>query len=122
MNREYFNSVEFPELEPKPEPEPADATDPATEVEWDGILTEVRRMIAAVKSGESNIIRRAVDLNNAPINKTLKALAERPSTPTMVEFLKIAEQDINVRFRRECVLLFKQNSKLKELMEGRNIE
>lgn len=118
----YFDGVSFPELEPEPEPEPVDTTDPATKVEWEPILTELRRMIAAVGSGESNIVRRAIDLKNAPVNKALEALAERPSTPAVIRFLNSAGQDVNRRFRQECVLLFKQNAKLKELMEGQNIE
>ena len=122
MGKEYFTGVEFPELEPAPEPEELPKDDPATKVEWDTILTELRRMIAAVESGDSNIVKHAIDVSKAPINKVLKNLADKPTTDHMVAFLKVAQQDINLRFRRECVLLFKQNEKLKKLIEEKNIE
>lgn len=116
----FFEGIEFPELEEAKAPEPVDTTDPLASHDFTNLLTEVRRMIVAVESGQS-LIARATSLKGAPIHKAIESLEQSPSLIAFIHFLKIAEQDVNLRFRRECVKLFEGDEKVKTVMEEKNV-
>jgi hypothetical protein len=125
VSKEYYTPVEFPELEePK---EVKIVKDPLPKVEWTSIMTEVRRMICAIESGLSQIVPGAMQVTNTsgaptPLTKCIAVLEVSPSEEALRQFLKIAQQDINMRFRQECVKIFNQHVELKKFMEVNNIE
>lgn len=118
----YFSGVDFPELEPSPERSTPDNSAFATEIEWDGIVADIRRMMRSVESGESNIVKQAIMLTNTPLHKALTTLVETPTLDTLRQVLKLAEQDINLRFRRECINILRQNVKLNVIMKENGVE
>lgn len=120
-DNQYFKSVEFPELEEKKEVK-TPVVDPIKGVEWDSIIMELRRMLSAIESGESNIVKFAINLGNSPVSKAISSLSEDPSVHNLKRVLVTAQQDVNSRFRRECLMVMKGNNKLNEFIKENNLE
>lgn len=118
----YFEGVDFPELE-EPVVEEVDKTDPCTEIEWTPLMTEVRRMISAIQTGQSLIVRGAIQiLPNSPVYKAIEGLEQAPSLKSLRNFVKIAEQDLNTRFKQEVLKVFKQTKAVAEILEENGID
>jgi len=120
MESRFFTPVEFPELEEPEEEKPKE--DPLKDVDITPIMTEIRRMIKAVETGASTITKGALILKDQPIWKSIEGLEDTPSVETLRHFLNIAEQDINTRFRREAILIFKRDDVLKKAIEENGLE
>jgi UDP-N-acetyl-D-mannosaminuronate dehydrogenase len=122
--KKYYEDVEFSELAEKE----VAATDAETDDSLTGesmtvSMTEVRRMIRAIGSGESDISKIPLMLKNAPFLNALSFLEARPSKANLLSFLELAQQDVNTRFKNECELIFKQNNpKIKEILDARDEE
>ncbi len=117
--KKYYDGVDFPEMETEAvEAVPVVEDDVMTGMDVTRYMTEVRRMVTAVESGQSTISRGAIQLRNSP---TMKAIAQLESTPSMkafLHFLEMAQQDVNRRFRQECELIFCENEDIKNALEA----
>ncbi len=122
MENKYFPGVEFPEPEeetPESQPEGKEKL----EGRIDEALTDVRRMINAIRTGESDIYRGALMINdNTPMMASLGRLETTPSKGNLREFLSLVKQDINMRAAREFAKIFQHNDKdLKKLLEEQGV-
>ncbi len=118
----YFEGVDFPELE-EPKPVPAPPKDACTEVDWTPLMTEVRRMIAAIGTGQSLIVRGAVTVPpNSPLFKAIEGLEQVPSLDSLKHFLKIAEQDLTTRFKQEVLKVFHQTKAVDTILKENEID
>ena len=117
----YFSGIDFPELEQPIPVITAPIENDLEGIDWTTLLGDIGQMISAVGTGESEITPHPLDLKNAPIWKALKSLKDAPSKKTLANFLDIARQDVNNRFRSECIRVFHQVEKLKKFMEDNKI-
>ena len=124
MTKNYYEDVEFPELDPpKEDPKPKPDFDfTKLDLDWSVVMTEVRRLITAVETGQSNITPYGINLAKAPVVKAVQTLENDPSLENLVNFLDLGKQDVGARFRKECVAIFKQSAKLEKIMKEKNIE
>ncbi len=110
----YFTGVEFAEAAVAPVEVDVSRSFP---LDFEKYLTEFNRMIQAIQDGQSTITPGAIDLRNASVCVALRRLAGTPSPECLREFLNLTEQDINLRARREFLLILKQRPEVRKWLE-----
>ena len=119
MTKTYYEGIEFPELEEKPEAKPTNEGDRLEKVDFSTAMTDIRRMMRAIESGQSDLRRGSLLLDKAPMKTAAAHLENMPSEDNLRNFLDLCEQDINSRFRLEAEKIFKgADKRLKKFIEG----
>lgn len=118
----YFDDVKFPELDQPAVEEKKEVDDDLSKLDLIKPLTEIRRMIVAIESGESQIVPGARRLGSSPLVARLQSFEQQPTLTGLKRVLETAEQDVNRRFRKEVVKVFKVYKQIADLMEENNIE
>ena len=113
----YFEGVDFPEL--RKEKASAEPVPDAFPDDFEKYLVEFRRMLQAIEEGQSAITRGAINLTKAPVKAALERLAKAPGAATLRMFLDMSQQDINLRARREFLIILNQNKKVKAWIDSK---
>lgn len=111
----FFEPVEFEEPKEEKKPEPVVDEFP---VDVSNFVIEFNRIIQAVQSGTSGIVKGGIQLKGAPMLIALERFAKTPTALTFRVFLDLAKQDINNRARMEFLNVVSKNAdkKLKEFL------
>jgi hypothetical protein len=107
MSNNYFTPVEFSEL--KEETKEIRQPDLDNDLKGDlpNAFTNVRRIFAAIRTGESDLRRGALQLlGNDPCMRAFSRLEEVPTKTNLVRFLELATQDLGRKAARELLKVF----------------
>lgn len=115
MNR-FFTPVEFPELQKEiVKPQVIEDKFP---IDITPFIVLFQKLLRTIESGESDISR-ALVLKGTPVQTALDCLCNTPSKGSLINFLKILEQDVNSRAKQEAIKILKNgNKKVEDYLKG----
>jgi hypothetical protein len=107
MSNKYFTPIEFPELDKPVEVTPVIEKDDELHGDLKRAFVEVRRIFAAIRTGQSNLRRGALDLKDSnPCMLAFSTLEKLPTKQNLIKFLLMSKQDIGLLATKELLKVF----------------
>lgn len=120
--KEYFEAVEFPELEKHVEQNVEEQPKPKILASTlDTCKVEILRIVRAIETGESSICAARQASAKLPFWNALDLFFNHPTKETLENFLKICEQDFTRRFRAEVANVLLQFEDLQNFIKKHRI-
>lgn len=107
----YFTPVEFPELEKEVLITPV--LEDKFPVDVTPFIVVFQRLLKAIESGESGICG-SISLNKSPVHLALTRFSYFPCKITLINFLNILQQEVNMRAKQEAINTLKNGNKILE--------
>jgi len=105
--KNYFEPVEFPELESKEEVVVKDPLADPIAGDLERAFLETRRVFAALRTGESNLRSTAVRLvGNDPCMLSFERLRKDPTRPKLKQFIQLCRQDTGLKAAQVILTVF----------------